>query len=170
MSVEHVNAPLQPDRIEPVMRMVEGLSQEIGYYRRRQVTTFRDAAIVLALITWGAYKLSGTEIPDTALSLHCPAGLACLAVGATGWWIIEALRVRIHHCRGKRNNLAELFQDNGIPCETIRDLFYPLGARIWGLELAHWPTSRIYGFSLAVLACFTSFANFLMGGCRPFGL
>src|SRR5438067_7807995 len=109
-----------------LLALLDKASAEIDTYRQRQITTFREAVIVQALITWGANQLklqSNYYIP----LIRFAAALGCLSASIIGYLIIRSYKRRIYYIRGKREALVERIQRNyqSDPKEKVIGLFYP---------------------------------------------
>lgn len=137
--------------------LIQRASEEIGVYRRRQITTFREFILVQALITWGIGRL-GVQCDSVALEIRFIGALICLIAGVAGFWMIMLYKLRIHHIRNKRDLLVDQLIGSDF------QLFYPTTAReegVWGTF--GWPTSRIYGYSLIIVGFLAALANVIIG-------
>ncbi len=149
------------------MRLVEALSAEIGAYRHRVLTTFRDVAIVQALLTWGPAYLQnvpkeGGPTPVPVL-IRAIAVLGCLAVGGLGIWLVYAYRNRILYVRMKRNLVARLGVKfpNEQDGETVHPVFYPINED--GPKGFEAPASaRVYSAFLVASSLLTASANVVL--------
>lgn len=83
---------------EVQISILETMSQEINTYRQRQITMFREAVIVLALVTWGINQLN---IQDNwpGWIIRVAAAAACALVGIVGILIILSYKKRIYYIR-----------------------------------------------------------------------
>ena len=137
--------------------LIEKMSQEISTYRQRQITMFREAIIVLALITWGIIRL---ELVNNFFGflLRFLSGVACIFVGWIGAKIIMSYKKRIYHIRQERSKLMIAFSKHSKVKDvdlTSNDPFYPINVDNLGPEYKTNPTSGIYSLTLKIMAILT---------------
>ena len=154
-----------PDRrADAINKVLDAAELEISEYRRREVSTFRDLAIVQAVITWGAGQLSLTR-EVLALTRFLAAG-ACICATVVGWMLINIFRNRIHYVRDARaklhRRLFEILETDGV------QISYPTENKTWDeLPLAEkyrtQPSSTVYRWALIVVCGIASLTNLLDG-------
>ncbi|MBU1638441.1 hypothetical protein KKC97_12320 [bacterium] len=107
-----------------LLSILDSINDEISYYRQRQITTFREVAIVLALITWGVGHL-GIELDDSqSQGIRLIACFACILVTYLGYKMIRNFRERIHFVRKRRDKIeADTFTLIGMQSVGI---FFPI--------------------------------------------
>jgi hypothetical protein len=90
---------------DSVATLSDQISRETDTYRHRQISTFREVAIVQAIATWGVGQLGLEGLTlDYARLL---AAAACLTAGLLGAWIIQIYKHRIYYLRSpKRTSLS----------------------------------------------------------------
>ncbi len=154
--------------------ILDKLCEEIAAYRRRQVTVFREALIVLAVITYGVGKLYPQ---DETLSLNVGlAFLRFLAAVASGFVTYAAVRMiksyrdRIYHIRDIREKFAQGVLESSSEDTT---LFFPtphaateLGEADFSMGSAK-PTSDIYNMTLITMGVLAVIVNLILAFYRP---
>lgn len=142
------------------LALLDRASSEIAVYRRRQITTFREMAIVQGLVTLGIGQLH-IESQPMLLWIRVLAGMACLLSAGIGVWIIRSYKKRIYYIRDQRANLLRNL--NG----DLSRLFYPTeGQGITPEEEKKYktsPTSAIYSWTLVALGVLTLVGNVVAG-------
>lgn len=143
------------DRITP---LADQISREIDTYRHRQISTFREVAIVQAIATWGIGQLGlapGAVKPARFLAMG-----ACLAAGLLGAWIIQIYKKRIYYLRTHRNALYSRYL-----CEAEDRSpfvpFYPTETSSARFSLVTVPSSFAYTAALLVVSVTTGVLNFI---------
>ena len=146
-------------------KLLDEVSKEITTYRQRQITMFREAVIVLAVITWGINQLEmKNNIAEWIIRIL--ASIACISVGYVGYKIIMAYKSRIYYVRKKRTELfvkyAERFNMGDIMAPDF-DPFYPVDVGNFIKTYKTTPTSKIYTAALISISVLTTFINILSG-------
>ena len=139
--------------------LIDAMSEEIRAYRQRQLTTFREVVIVLAVIIWGAGQLLS---PDNALMeafvVRVLAAVACASAGYFGWQIIHNYKRRIYYVRDRRNEVAQCFKNL-----LYDEAFYPtIPDDVKNKDHQTRPSSQTYGRSLAWLTALTFLVNLVL--------
>ena len=148
-----------------LFKLLDKASEEIATYRQRQITMFREAAIVEALITWGVNQLK-LQPNGFALSIRVAAAVACLGASIIGGIIILSYKERIYHIRSSRARLAERIQRQLDGNSDAVELFYPTAKKSserFLARLASIPTSHIYILTLMILGILAAVVNLLAG-------
>ncbi len=142
--------------------LIKHATEEINAYRQRQLTTFREAVIVLALITWGVSQL-GLQSNNAGWIIRALAGLACLYVGWVGKKIIMSYKNRIYHIRDSRSQIAQQLYSISSQTVQIPNIFYPTSGH--GVEKSYetTPTSTIYSYVLLTLGFLGCIINLIAG-------
>lgn len=88
-------------------KLTDLLVKEMESHRARQITMFREAIIVMGLVTWGTYLALCAMHPDDSHAHYFArvATLLCFAVAILGSFIIIEYRRRIYHLRKRREDL-----------------------------------------------------------------
>lgn len=159
------SAPSQSGNV--LLSLFDKASNEIDVYRQRQISTFREAIMVLAVITWGLSKIVASDNKSsTALIIRGIAAFACISTSAIGSSIIMSYKKRIYYIREMREKLVNYLLKDIPPDEKWKFLFYPT-SEFAKIELEEKyrtsPTSSIYSVTLIVLGISTAGVNILVG-------
>ena len=143
---------------ETILPLMEAVSKEMESHRGRQVSIFREAVILIAIVTWAANSVElfrSAEIWFRAV-IGSVTGLICFVAGCAGWYIIFLYRERIYHLRKRREELVSYlrppWQDETLNPDSNQAtwLFPPIGP----------PTSSIaYGTVLLTVGVLAAFLN-----------
>jgi hypothetical protein len=160
---KHLNEKKEEHNEHLLFVLLEKATNEINTYRNRQLTTFREAIIVQALITWGVTQLKFSSNMSGWI-IRIIAGLACLWVGWVGKVIIISYKRRIYYIRDNRSELVQQIQENnGELLGAVRNLFYPTSSAAIKEEYKTRPTSWIYSMTLLVMGVLTFLINIIAG-------
>lgn len=147
---------------EVQISILETMSQEINTYRQRQITMFREAVIVLALVTWGINQLN---IQDNwpGWIIRVAAAAACALVGIVGILIILSYKKRIYYIRDERTKRISVLERLLATKKIKSEAFYPTETK--RLEKKHktLPSSKIYIWALVGMSVLTFIVNILDG-------
>ena len=151
--------------LDALLPLLDKVSEEIATYRQRQITIFREAAIVEALITWGVNQLKPQQ-NTYGTWIRVTAAAACFGASIIGSIIIMSYKERIYLTRNKRAELIKIIQEeSGTTSEPI-ELFYPTtkraGTGLWS-KLLSIPTSTVYSLSLMILGILAFIVNLVAG-------
>ena len=111
---------------DTLKHLIDKASDEIETYRRRQITMFREAVIVMAFIIWGTFSILEKKI-QLGWLIKSATAIACIGTGFIGMLIIFAYKRRIYHVRGKRDDLCNLIQTKAMVVPPVESIFYPTG-------------------------------------------
>jgi hypothetical protein len=143
---------------ETILPLMDAVSKEMESHRGRQVSIFREAVILIAIVTWAVNSVPLFRAGDDALrkTMGAVAAAICIISGCAGWYIIFLYRERIYHLRKRREELVSYLRpewedEKRKPnCNRATWLFPPIGA----------PTSSIaYGFVLLSVGVLAAFMN-----------
>ena len=135
--------------------VLEECSREIAAFRQRQITTFRESAIVQALITYGITQLN--PAPEMVRTLHTIAAVACVLSSLLGCWIILIFKRRIQIARSQRSALVLSADKSGTWLKEDGG-FLPGGSG--------YRSSTAYIAALLVMGAFMTCANLVLGWMR----
>jgi len=144
--------------VSTLLSLLESADREIETYRRRQISTFRELAIVQALITWGVGQL-GFVGKALAFPRACASG-ACILATFIGCWLILVFKKRIHYVRDKKTDLQEEIKrfvslesvQTSYPTKNRRSRFNAMYETV--------PSSSIYIYALITVGALTAVTNF----------
>jgi len=100
-------AVFEPDP-DVIFRLIEFVAQEMEAHRRRQAWVFREAVIVIGILTWAAFSVPVVRSADflyRAITGGVTA-IICIIIGVVGWYIVFLYRHRIYHLRKRREELV----------------------------------------------------------------
>ena len=153
-----------------LLALLDKAAEEVSTYRQRQITMFREAAIVVALITWGVNQLKLEQNIYTSL-IRVAAALACVGASVIGLVIIRLYKTRIYHVRRARQELSIKLQE--VSRKTFSDtdtteLFYPTDEsanprRPFKDRVGLTQTSTIYALTLLILGLLSAIVNLFAG-------
>jgi hypothetical protein len=162
-----ISEPARPvEKAEICLRLIESLSTEISAYRQRVLTTFRDAAIVQALLTWGATIVS-KELPKSDRSsiaagvIYLLAAVGCIGTGWVGMRLMKSYRTRIRFVRDRRNIVAGMTLTGHA---HLHPLFFPTvdgGPNDYPAEAS----AKVYVRFLYLASGLTGLANIVIAVC-----
>jgi hypothetical protein len=91
-----------------VLRLIEFASDEIESFRKRQISMFRDAIIVMVVVTSGAsIAAAGKGVTEyVQRGASSAAAATCLIVGLVSALMVRRYRDRIHLIRERREDLV----------------------------------------------------------------
>lgn len=143
---------------ETIRRLMKTVSKEMESHRSRQMGIFREAVILIAIVTWAANSVElfrSAEIWFRAV-IGSVTALICFVAGCAGWYIIFLYRERIYYLRKRREELVSYmrprWQDETLHADPDQAtwLFPPIGP----------PTSSIaYGTVLLTVGVLAAFLN-----------
>jgi hypothetical protein len=144
-------------------KLLDKATEEIASYRQRQITMFRETAIVEAITAWGISQLK-LQQNTYGWCIRISAAIACLVASIIGCIMIMSFNERIKHVRLGREKLAEQLQilSNIDPAQ----LFYPAvreSGEGWWSWLITVSTSKIYSFTLIILGVLAALVSILAG-------
>lgn len=148
-----------------ILHLIEAASTEIDAYRKRQLTAFREAIIVIALITWAVNTVDLSRSDWAGWVVRVIGGTTCILVGVFGTMIYLRFSAANAHLRIKRERLVSSLQppcksEGGLSKEVGDALFYPVtrpGTR-WVSRI-----SPAYVLALLTLAALGAVLNVLGG-------
>jgi hypothetical protein len=116
------------DKPSVLLSLLSSIDAEIAYYRQRQISIFREHAIVLGLVTWGVGKLGFAPERTEMLVSRFAAGVARILATIIGCILIINFRNRIHYVRDKKTEIIEnIFKS--ISMDTVQ-ISYPVPQHI----------------------------------------
>ena len=145
---------------ETILPLMDAVSKEMESHRGRQVSIFREAVILIAIVTWAANSVPLFRAGDEVLrkTIGGVAAAICIIAGCAGWYIIFLYRERIYHLRKRREELVSYlrpeWEDEKLKpnCNRATWLFPPIGA----------PTSSIaYGTVLLSVGVLAALMNYM---------
>ena len=129
---------------EIILPLIESVSKEMESNRSRQVRVFREALIVIGILTWAV--ISGLEIRSAAPWIRAVIGsvtaVVCMTAAMISWYIIFLLRQRIYHLRKRREELASYLRPDwedekpGSDDNRATWLFPPIGPPVSSVAFA----------------------------------
>lgn len=143
--------------------IIDSLSNEIKVYRQRQLTTFREALIVQAVVTWGIGHI-GVDIMSSQILwiIRILAGIGCAVSGFVGVRIIHAYKERIYHLRDNRETITkDLMAPLLVNLDPNSDIM-KIKNWFFSTEEKETPTSSIYIWTVITFSALTAITNFLL--------